>query len=99
MTHEGYTLVGHSINSHDLHYPKDFGATASSSYVLGLYGGLCDRRLFVSYPTNKRRCKKMACTRNALSVNPTTHKITIEKDNKIKRRSGRIPNPKFEVVF
>jgi hypothetical protein len=41
-----------------MHYPKDLGATASSNYILGLSGGLCDRRLFVSWPTNKRRSKK-----------------------------------------
>jgi hypothetical protein len=43
-----YTLVGHSMISHGLHYPKDLGATVSSSYILGLCGGLCDKRLFVS---------------------------------------------------
>jgi hypothetical protein len=41
----------------------------------------------------------MACTRSPLLINPTTHKISIEKANKIKRRRSRIPNPKFECVF
>jgi hypothetical protein len=62
-----------------MHYPKNLGAIASSSYILSLYGGLCNRRLFVSKSTNKRRSKKMTCTRSAFSVNPTTHKIHIEK--------------------
>jgi hypothetical protein len=31
MTHEGYTLVGHSIISHGLHYPKYLGAAATYS--------------------------------------------------------------------
>jgi hypothetical protein len=48
IAHEGNILVGHSIISHGLHYPKDLGATTSSSYILGLYGGLCDKRLFLS---------------------------------------------------
>jgi hypothetical protein len=30
ITHEGYTLVGHSIISHGLHYPMYLGATANS---------------------------------------------------------------------
>jgi hypothetical protein len=41
----------------------------------------------------------MAYTRSAFLVNPTTHKISIEKVNKIKRRRSRIPNPKFRYVF
>jgi hypothetical protein len=48
ITPEGNTLVGHSIISHGLHYPKDLGATASSSYILSLNGGFCNRRLFAS---------------------------------------------------
>jgi hypothetical protein len=72
------------VISHGMHYPKNLGATASSNYILGLCGGLCDRRLFMSRPTNKRRSKKTACVRSALSVNPTTHKISIRKANKIK---------------
>jgi hypothetical protein len=35
--------------------------------------------------TNKRKFKKMTYTRSALLVNPTTHKISIGKANKIKR--------------
>jgi hypothetical protein len=67
-----------------MHYAKKLGATASSGYILGLCGGLCNRRFFVSKPTNKRRSKKMTCTRSAFSVNPTTRKISIEKPNKMK---------------
>jgi hypothetical protein len=48
-----------------MHDPKNLGETTSSSYILSLYGGLCNRRLFVRRPTNKRRSKKMACTRSA----------------------------------
>jgi hypothetical protein len=40
----------------------------------------------------------MISTRSALSVNPTTRKISIRKTNKIKGRS-RIPNPKLECMF
>jgi hypothetical protein len=36
---------------------------------------------------------------NALSVNPTTHEISIGKTNKIKRRRSRIPNLKLRSVF
>jgi hypothetical protein len=67
-----------------MHHPKDLKAIASSSYILDLSGGLCDKRLFASWPTNKRRSKKMICIRSALSVNPTTHKISIRKTNNIK---------------
>jgi hypothetical protein len=31
-----------------LHYPKYLEAAASSSYILSLFGGLCNRRLLVS---------------------------------------------------
>jgi hypothetical protein len=43
--------------------------------------------------------KKMTSARCALSVNPTTGKISIKKGNKIKRRRSRIPNPKLSSVF
>jgi hypothetical protein len=48
ITHEGYTLVGHSIIYHGLHYPKYLGVAASSSYILGLCSELCNRRLLAS---------------------------------------------------
>jgi hypothetical protein len=41
----------------------------------------------------------MTSRRGALSVNPTTCKISIEKANKIQRRRSRIPNPKLRSVF
>jgi hypothetical protein len=41
----------------------------------------------------------MVSTRNALTVNPTTRKISIRKANKIKQRRSRIPNPKLRSVF
>jgi hypothetical protein len=34
ITHEGYTLVGHSIISHSMHYLKNLGARGSNSYIL-----------------------------------------------------------------
>jgi hypothetical protein len=71
----------------------------SSSYILDLSDELCNRRLFMRRPTNKRRFKKMISIRSALSVNPTTRKINIEKVNKIKRRRSRIPNPKLRSMF
>jgi hypothetical protein len=46
-------------------------------------------------PANERRSKKMTGSRSALSVNPTTRKISIEKTNKIQQRRNRIPNPKL----
>jgi hypothetical protein len=61
------------------------GATASSSYILGLCGGLCNRNLFTRRPINKRRSKKMTCTRSDFLVNSTARKINIGKANKIKR--------------
>jgi hypothetical protein len=99
IAHEGNTLEGHSIIFHGLHYPKNLGAVGSSNYILGLSGGLCNRRLFLRRPTNKRRSKKMTSTRSALSVNPTTHKISIRKTSKIKRRRNTIPNPKLMSAF
>jgi hypothetical protein len=99
ITHEGNTLVDHSIISHSMHYPMNLGATASRSYIFRLCSGLCDRILFVSRPTNKRRSKKIACTRSTLSVNVTIHKISIRKANKIKRRRSGIPNSKLKCVF
>jgi hypothetical protein len=71
----------------------------SSSYILGLGGELCNRRLFARKPTNKRRSKKMTNTRSALLVNPTTRKISIRKTNKIQPRRSRISNQKLECVF
>jgi hypothetical protein len=52
----------------------------SSRYILALYGGLGNWRLFSRRPANKRRSKKMISTRSALSVNPTTRKIGIRKN-------------------
>jgi hypothetical protein len=65
-------------------YPKNLRATTSSSYILSLYGGLCNKILFARRPTNKRRFKKLTCARGAFFINSTTHKIGIEKANKIK---------------
>jgi hypothetical protein len=46
-----------------------------------------------------REDKKMTNTRSALSINPTTRKISIRKANKIKQRISRKPNPKLRGVF
>jgi hypothetical protein len=43
----------------------------------------CATEDFPRRPANERRSKKMASPRSALSVNPTTSKISIEKTNKI----------------
>jgi hypothetical protein len=56
----------------------------SSSYILNLSGGLCNRRLLLRRPANERRYKKMTSPRSALSVNSTTRKMSIGKVNKIK---------------
>jgi hypothetical protein len=81
-----------------MHYPKNLRATATSSYILSLCGGLSNRRLFVRRPTDERRFKKVTCIRSAFSINSTTRKISIRKANKIQRRS-RIPNSKFKKLF
>jgi hypothetical protein len=98
IAHEENSLKPHSRISHDVYYLKNLWAAASGSNILSLSGGLCNWRLFLRRPANKRRSKKMASPRSALSVNPTTHKISIRKANKIQRRS-RIPNPKLRSVF
>jgi hypothetical protein len=99
IAHEGNSLKPHSKISHGVHYPKNLRATASSNYILGLGVGLCNRRLLSRRPANERRSMKMTSPRSALSVNPTTSKISIRKANKIKRRRSRIPNPKLKSVF
>jgi hypothetical protein len=71
----------------------------SSSYILGLGGGLCNSRLFLRRPANERRSKKMTSLRGVFSINPTTRKISIGKAIKIQRRRNRIPNPKPRSVF
>jgi hypothetical protein len=48
---------------------------------------------------NERRSKKMTSHISALSINPTTHKISIKKANKIKGRRDRISNLKLSSVF
>jgi hypothetical protein len=73
--------------------------SASSSYILCLGGGLCNRRLFSRRLANERRSKKKTSNRSALSINPTTRKISIGEANKIKRRRSRISNPKLRSVF
>jgi hypothetical protein len=71
----------------------------SNNYILNLCGGLCSRSLFARRTTNKRRSKKMTCTRSAFSINFTPGKISIKIPNKIKWRRSGVPNPKFKCVF
>jgi hypothetical protein len=40
IAHEGNSLKTHSKVSHSVHNPQDFGAVASSSYILSLCSGL-----------------------------------------------------------
>jgi hypothetical protein len=42
IAHEGNSIKPYSKISHGVHYPKNMRATASSSYILGLGGGLCN---------------------------------------------------------
>jgi hypothetical protein len=74
-------------------------AVASSNYILSLCGGLSNWGIFLRRPSNKRRFKKMTSNRSALSVNPTTHKISIGKTNKIQRRRRRISDLKLKSMF
>jgi hypothetical protein len=99
VAHEGNYLKDHSKISHDVHNPQDLAAATSSSYILSLCGGLYNWRLFLRRPANKRRSEKMSSTRSTFLVNPTTHKISIKKANKIKRRRSRIPNSELKSVF
>jgi hypothetical protein len=71
----------------------------SSRYILGISGRLCNRRLLARRSANERRSNKMISLSGAISVNPTTDKISIGKANKIERRISRIPNPKLRSVF
>jgi hypothetical protein len=54
---------------------------------------------FLEDQETREDLRKMTSTRSALSVNPTTRKISIGKTNMIHRRRSRIPNPKLECVF
>jgi hypothetical protein len=62
-----------------MHYPKDLGATTSNRYILGLCGGLCNISLFVRRPINKRKFKKMTCTRSAFLSIPQPTKSATKK--------------------
>jgi hypothetical protein len=77
IAHVGNSLKPHFKLSYGVHYPKNLRAAASNSYILDLGGGLCNRRLLLRRPANKRRSKKMTSCRGALLVNPTTRKISI----------------------
>jgi hypothetical protein len=49
--------------------------------------------------SKQEKIQKMTSIRSALSVNPTTGKISNGKANKVKQRRSRIPNPKLRSVF
>jgi hypothetical protein len=78
-----------------MHYPMNLGAIASSSYILGLCGGLCNRRLFASRPINKRRTKKMTCTRSVFFCSiPQPAKSALENPTRLSDEEAeyQIPN-------
>jgi hypothetical protein len=50
----GKHSCGHSVISYGMQYPKNLGATAGSSYKLGLCGWLCNWSLFARRPTNEK---------------------------------------------
>jgi hypothetical protein len=95
IAHEGNSLKAHSKVS----WCAQSIGFGSSSYILSLYGGLGNWRLFLRGPANERRSKKMISPRSAFTINPTTCKIDIRKANKIQWRRSRIANPKLECVF
>jgi hypothetical protein len=66
----------------------------SSSYILDLSGGLLNRRLFTSRPTNKRRFKKMARTRSVFWSIPQPTKLASEKPTRSSDEEAeyKIPN-------
>jgi hypothetical protein len=82
-----------------MHYPKNLDATASGIYILGLCGGLCNKRLFARRPTNKRRSKKMTCTRSAFRSIPQPTKSALEKPERSSDEEAEYEIPNFSVYF
>jgi hypothetical protein len=84
-----------------MHYLKNLRATASSSYILGLYGGLCNRRLFVRRLTNKRRFKKMACIRSVFQSIPQPVKLASENPTRSSDEEAeyQIPNSSVDLRY
>jgi hypothetical protein len=95
VAHEGNSLKDHSKIPHGVHNPQDLGAVAT--YSASMVD--CATKLFSRRPATKRRSDKMTSTKSSLSVNPTTHKISTGKANKIKQRRSRIPNPELRRMF
>jgi hypothetical protein len=58
IIHEGNSLKPSTKISHDVHYSKNLWATTSSSYILDLGGGLCNRRLLLERLANERGSKE-----------------------------------------
>jgi hypothetical protein len=82
-----------------MHHPKNLGATASSSYILGLCGGLCNRRLFVRRPINKRRSKKVTSTISVFLVIPQPTKSASEKPTRSKDEEAEYQIPNLSVYL
>jgi hypothetical protein len=82
-----------------MHYPKNLGTIASRSYILGLYGGLCNGRLFASRPTNKRRSKKMTCTRNDFWSIPQPTKSGSENPTRSSNEEAEYQIPNSSVYL
>jgi hypothetical protein len=61
------------------HYPKNLRAAASSSYIIGPAGGLCNRRLFARRPIKKRRSKKWQVPEMIFRSIPQPAKLQSEK--------------------
>jgi hypothetical protein len=82
-----------------MYYPKNLGATTSNSYILNLCGGLCNRSLFVRRPTNKRRSKKMTCTRNVFRSIPQPAKSALEKPTRSSDEEVEYKIPNLSVYL
>jgi hypothetical protein len=82
-----------------MHHPKNLRATASNSYILNLYGGLSNRRLFARRPTNERRSKKVACTKSAffdLFHNPQNQHRKSQQDSVKKKQNTKSQTQEFD---
>jgi hypothetical protein len=80
-------------------YPKNLRATTSSSYILNLYGGLCNKILFVRRPTNKRRSKKLTCARGAFLLIPQPAKLASERPTRSSDEDAEYQIPNLSVYL
>jgi hypothetical protein len=81
-----------------MHYPKNLRATASSNYILSLYGGSSNGRLFAIIPTDERRSKNMTCIRSVLFQSiPQPTKSPSEKPTRSSEEEAeyQIPNSRI----